>query len=262
MKGKAMRLIDLNADVGESFGNWRMGNDEGVLGIVSSANVACGFHAGDPVVMAKTCEIAKRNGVSVGAHPGFADLQGFGRRPMPMSALELETMVAYQIGAFMGIAARAGMAVAHVKAHGALYNLAEADAEVAGAIARAVKAVDGSLIMVGGTGSPMVGAAEVAGVRFAAEGFPDRAYADDGKLLSRKLPGAVLHDPAEAAAQAVRMAIDGRILTVGGKLLPCRVETLCIHGDEPTAVAVAGAIKAALAAAGATIATLPEVMRG
>ena len=255
-----MRLIDLNADVGESFGNWRMGNDEGVLGIVSSANVACGFHAGDPVVMAKTCEIAKRNGVSVGAHPGFADLQGFGRRPLPMSTLELETMVAYQIGAFMGIAARAGMTVAHVKAHGALYNLAEADPEVAGAIARAVNAVDDTLIMVGGTGSPMEGAAEAAGVRFAAEGFPDRAYADDGKLLSRKLPGAVLHDPAEAAAQAVRMAIEGRILTVGGKSLPRRVDTLCIHGDEPTAVAVAGAIKAALTASGAEIASLPRVM--
>ena len=255
-----MRLIDLNADVGESFGNWRMGNDEVVLGIVSSANVACGFHAGDPQVMAKTCEIAKRNGVSVGAHPGFADLQGFGRRPIAMSAFELETMVAYQIGAFIGIAVRAGLAVAHVKAHGALYNLAEADGEVAGAIARAVKAVDPRLIMIGGTGSPMEGAAEAAGVRFAAEGFPDRAYADDGKLLSRKLPGAVLHDPAEAAAQAVRMAIEGKILTVGGKLLPAQVETLCIHGDEPTAAAVAGAIKVALAAAGAEVAILPKVL--
>ena len=257
-----MRFIDLNADVGESFGNWRMGNDESVLAIVSSANVACGFHAGDPVVMAKTCEIAKRNGVSVGAHPGFADLQGFGRRPIPMSTLELETMVAYQVGAFMGIAARAGLTVAHVKAHGALYNLAEADAEVAGAIARAVKAVDENLIMVGGAGSPMAEAAETAGVRFAAEGFPDRAYADDGKLLSRKLPGAVLHDPVQAAAQAVRMAVAGEILTVGGKILQRPVQTLCIHGDEPTAAAVATAIKAALADAGAKIAALPKVMGG
>jgi UPF0271 protein len=255
-----MRLIDLNADVGESFGNWRMGNDEGVLGIVSSANVACGFHAGDPVVMAKTCEIAKRNGVGVGAHPGFADLQGFGRRPIPMSALELETMVAYQIGAFIGIAARAGLAVAHVKAHGALYNMAEGDAEVAGAIARAVKAVDANLIMVGGTGSPMAAAAETAGVRFAAEGFPDRAYADDGKLLSRKLPGAVLHDPAEAAAQAVRMAVAGEIRTVSGKILARQVQTLCIHGDEPTAVAVATGIKTALLDAGVQIANLSKVM--
>jgi UPF0271 protein len=255
-----MRLIDLNADVGESFGNWRMGNDETVLGIVSSANVACGFHAGDPLVMAKTCEIAKQHGVSVGAHPGFADLQGFGRRPIPMSAAELETMVAYQVGAFMGIAARAGLTVAHVKAHGALYNMAEVDGEVAGAIARAVKAVDANLIMIGGTGSPMADAAETAGVRFAAEGFPDRAYTDDGKLQSRKLPGAVLHDPALAAAQAVRMAVDGQILTVGGKLLARSVQTLCIHGDEPTAAAVAGAIKAALADAGVGVATLPKVM--
>jgi 5-oxoprolinase (ATP-hydrolysing) subunit A len=257
---KAMRRIDLNADVGESFGNWCMGDDETVLGIVSSANVACGFHAGDAQVMARTCEIAKRNGVSVGAHPGFADLQGFGRRPIPMSTFELETMVAYQIGAFIGIAARAGLRVAHVKAHGALYNLAESDAWVAGAIARAVKAVDPVLIMIGGTGSPMVGAAEAAGVRFAAEGFPDRAYADDGKLLSRKLPGAVLHDPAAAAAQAVRMAVEGQILTVGGKRLPARVDTLCIHGDEPTAAAVAGGIKSALAAAGVEIAALPKIL--
>src|SRR5579859_8157589 len=159
-----MRLIDLNADVGESFGGWRMGNDEAVLGIVSSANVACGFHAGDPVVMAKTCEIAKKHGVSVGAHPGFADLQGFGRRPIPMSAFELETMIAYQVGAFMGLAARAGLPVAHVKAHGALYNLAEADEAVAGAIARAVKAVDPRLILLGGAGTPMMAAAEAAGV--------------------------------------------------------------------------------------------------
>jgi UPF0271 protein len=237
-----------------------MGNDEMVLGIVSSANVACGFHAGDPQVMARTCEIAKRNGVSVGAHPSFPDLQGFGRRPIPMSAFELETMVAYQIGAFMGIAARAGLAVAHVKAHGALYNMAESDAEVAGAISRAVKAVDAKLIMIGGTGSPMVGAAEAAGVRFAAEGFPDRAYADDGKLLSRKLPGAVLHDPAEAAAQAVRMVTEGQILTVGGKLLPRTVQTLCIHGDEPTAAAVAGAIRTALSQAGVEVAPLPRVL--
>jgi UPF0271 protein len=257
-----MHLIDLNADVGESFGSWRMGNDEVVLGIVSSANVACGFHAGDPQVMARTCEIAKQNGVSVGAHPGFADLQGFGRRPIPMSAHELETMVAYQVGAFMGIAVRAGLVTAHVKAHGALYNLAERDVEVGNAIARAVKAVDAKLIMVGGAGSPMVGAAAAAGVRFAAEGFPDRAYADDGTLLSRKLPGAVLHDPAAAAEQAVRMVVAGEIRTVGGKILKRSVDTLCIHGDEPTAAAVAGAIKAALIAAGVEIAALPRVVAG
>ncbi|HVJ52604.1 MAG TPA: 5-oxoprolinase subunit PxpA [Aliidongia sp.] len=253
------RMIDLNADCGESFGAWPMGNDEAVLGLVTSANIACGFHAGDPQVMAATCALAKRNGVSIGAHPGLPDLQGFGRRPMPMSEAEIETMVAYQVGALMAIAARAGTFVAHVKAHGALYNMAERDPAVAGAIARSVKAVDRSLILIAGTGSPLVDAAEAAGLRFATEGFPDRAYNEDGTLVSRKQPGAVVHDPAVAAAQAVRMVLEGRILTVGGKLIERSVQTLCIHGDEPTAAKVAGAVRSALTAAGVDIAPLPKI---
>jgi 5-oxoprolinase (ATP-hydrolysing) subunit A len=253
-------LIDLNVDCGESFGAWPMGNDEIVLPLVSSANIACGFHAGDPQVMARTCALAKRHGVSIGAHPGLPDLQGFGRRPMPMSETEIETLVAYQIGALQAIAARAGMAVAHVKAHGALYNMAERDAAVAGAIARAVKSVDPGLVLIAGTGSPLVAAAEAAGLDFAAEGFPDRAYTDDGLLMSRKLPGAVIHDPAAAAEQAVRMARSGEIRTVGGHILQRPVQTLCIHGDEPTAAAVAGAVRAALAAAGIRVAALREVL--
>jgi UPF0271 protein len=253
-------LIDLNADCGESFGPWPMGNDEMVLSLVTSANIACGFHAGDPQVMARTCEIAKRNGVSIGAHPGLPDLQGFGRRPMPLSEAEIETLVAYQVGALTAIAARAGLAVAHVKAHGALYNMAERDAGVAGAIARAVKAVDGRLILIAGTGSPLIDAAETAGLRFAAEGFPDRAYADDGTLMSRKLPGAVIHDPAIAAEQAERMVLDGKIRTVSGKLLDRSVQTLCIHGDEPTAAAVAGAVRSALERRGVRVVPLPAVL--
>jgi UPF0271 protein len=253
-------LIDLNVDCGESFGAWPMGNDEAVLPLVTSANIACGFHAGDPQVMARTCEIARRHGVSIGAHPGLADLQGFGRRPIPLSEPEIETLVAYQIGALQAIAARAGLSVAHVKAHGALYNMAERDPAVAGAIARAVKAVDARLILIAGTGSPLVAAAEASGLRFAAEGFPDRAYTDDGLLMARKLPGAVIHDPAVAAAQAVRMALSGEIRTVGGQILKRPVQTLCIHGDEPTATAVAGAVRAALVAAGVRIAPLPEVV--
>jgi 5-oxoprolinase (ATP-hydrolysing) subunit A len=253
-------LIDLNVDCGESFGAWPMGHDETVLPLVSSANIACGFHAGDPQVMAKTCEIAKRHGVSIGAHPGLPDLQGFGRRPMPLSENEIETLVAYQIGALQAIAARAGMGVAHVKAHGALYNMAERDATVAGAIARAVKAVDARLILVAGTGSPLVGAAEAQGLRFAAEGFPDRAYTDDGLLMARKLPGAVIHDPDVAAEQAVGMVLRGEIRTAGGKTLKRPVQTLCIHGDEPTAGVVASAIRAALIAAGVTIAPLPRIV--
>ncbi len=253
-------MIDLNADCGESFGAWPMGNDETVLGLVTSANIACGFHAGDPQVMAKTCALAKRNGVSIGAHPGFPDLQGFGRRPLPMSEAEIETMIAYQVGALMAIAARAGARVAHVKAHGALYNLAERDPTVAQAIARSVKSVEPSLILVAGTGSPLVGAAEAAGLRYATEGFPDRAYNDDGTLVSRKEAGAVVKDPAVAAEQACRMALDGKIKTVGGKLLDRSVQTLCIHGDEPTAAAVAGAIRTALTERGVRILALPQMM--
>lgn len=253
-------LIDLNVDCGESFGAWRMGHDEAVLPLVTSANIACGFHAGDPQVMARTCAIARLHGVAIGAHPGLPDLQGFGRRPMPLGAEEIETLVAYQIGALQAIAARAGMALAHVKAHGALYNMAERDGLVAGAIARAVKAVDPALILIVGSGSPLVGAAESQGLRFGAEGFPDRAYADDGLLVSRKLPGAVIHDPAAAAEQAVRMAVAGEIRTIGGKILKRRVQTLCVHGDEPTAEAVAGAVRAALEAAGVTVAPLARVL--
>jgi UPF0271 protein len=252
-------MIDLNADCGESFGAWPMGNDEAVLGLVTSANIACGFHAGDPQVMARTCALAKRNGVSIGAHPGLPDLQGFGRRPMPMSEVEIETLVAYQIGALTAIAARAGATVAHVKAHGALYNMAERDPSVARAIAHAVKAVDARLILIAGTGSPLVAAAEAAGLRFAAEGFPDRAYNDDGTLVARKEPGAVVHDPAVAAEQACRMALDGQIRTRSGKLLDRPVQTLCIHGDEPTAAAVAGAVRDALVARGVRIAPLPQM---
>jgi UPF0271 protein len=254
------RLIDLNVDCGEGFGAWPMGHDEAVLPLVTSANIACGFHAGDPQVMARTCEIARRHGIGIGAHPGLPDLQGFGRRPMPLSDIEIETIVAYQIGALTAIATRAGVSVTHVKAHGALYNMAERDAAVAGAIARAVRAVDAGLILIAGSGSPLIGAAEAEGLRFAAEGFPDRAYDDEGRLLSRKLPGAVIHDAAAAAEQAVRMAVAGEIRTVGGRVLKRSVQTLCIHGDEPTAAAVASAIRAALAAAGVRIAGLREVL--
>jgi UPF0271 protein len=251
-------VIDLNVDCGESFGAWPMGNDATVLPLVTSANIACGFHAGDPQVMARTCELAQRHGLGIGAHPGLPDLQGFGRRPMPLSAFEIETLVAYQIGALQAIATRAGVVVAHVKAHGALYNMAERDADVAYAIARGVKAVDPRLILIAGAGSPLVAAALEAGLRFAAEGFPDRAYADDGTLMSRKVSGAVIHDPAVAAEQAVRMAVAGEIRTAGGKILRRPVQTLCIHGDEPGAAAVAGAIRAALVAAGLRLAPLAE----
>lgn len=252
--------IDLNVDCGESFGAWRMGNDETVLPLVSSANIACGFHAGDPQVMARTCELARRHGISVGAHPGLPDLQGFGRRPMVISDSDIETLVTYQIGALQAIAARAKTRVAHVKVHGALYNIAEGDSVLASAIARAIKAVDATLIWIVGAGSALIAAGEEAGLRIAVEGFPDRAYTDDGRLMSRHLPGAVIRDPDLAAEQAVRMAVGGEIRTENGHILKRQFQTLCIHGDEPTAVAVAGAVRMALSSARVRIIALPEML--
>ncbi len=247
--------IDLNADVGESFGAWAMGADADLLPLVTSANIACGFHAGDPVIMARTIDLAKDLGVAIGAHPGYPDLQGFGRRPMALPPGEIETIVAYQIGALAGLAARAGVTLAHVKPHGALYNRAEDDAETAMAIARAVTAVDRSLILIGGAGSAMDGAAGMAGLRFAAEGFPDRAYSEDGRLVPRGMPGAVITDPAAVAARALTLA-RGLIPTQSGPGLTRRIDTLCVHGDAPGAVSAARAIRAALTAAGITVAAL------
>ncbi|HWK45877.1 MAG TPA: 5-oxoprolinase subunit PxpA [Stellaceae bacterium] len=249
-----MPTIDINSDLGEGFGAYAMGDDDALLAIVSSANVACGFHAGDPMVMARTCEQARRHGVSVGAHPGFPDLQGFGRRIIPMSEAEIESMVAYQIGGLMGIAARAGIPVAHVKAHGALYNLAEVDTGVAAALARAVKAVDPNLIFVAAVGSYLVAEGERLGLRVVREAFADRTYADDGRLVSRKLPGSVLRDAASAADHVMRMVTEQALFSLGGKRIPAQIDTICVHGDEPTAVAVATGVKQALTKAGFTIA--------
>jgi 5-oxoprolinase (ATP-hydrolysing) subunit A len=253
--------IDINADIGESFGAYRIGSDVELLKIVSSANVACGFHAGDPEVMAQTCEAAAAGGVSVGAHPGYPDLQGFGRRAMNLSASEIEAVVAYQIGALQAIAKRAGTRVAHVKAHGALYYVAERDRDVAAAIARSVRSVDSALILVAAAGSAMEGAAGGVGLRFVGEGFPDRAYDDDGRLLSRKVPGSIVHDPALAAKNARRMAIEGTVETIGGRTIKADIRTLCVHGDAPGAVSIASAVRATLESEGVKIVSLPVLFQ-
>ncbi len=253
--------IDMNADMGEGFGAYRMGSDVELLKIISSANVACGFHAGDPEVMAQTCEAAAALGVSVGAHPGYPDLQGFGRRAMSLSASEIETTVAYQIGALQAIARRAGTRVAHVKAHGALYNTAERDHDVAAAIARAVRSVDESLILVAAAGSAMAEAADRLGLRFAGEGFPDRAYDDDGHLLPRTVRGSAIHDPALAAENARCMAVEGAVATVGGRKIKADIRTLCVHGDAPGAVSIASAVRAMLESEGVTVVPLPALFR-
>ncbi len=253
------RQINLNADMGEGFGAYAMGNDAALLPIVRSASVACGFHAGDPTVMHDLVVAARDLGVSIGAHPGFNDLWGFGRRRISMAARDLEYMVAYQIGALRGIAAYAGTRVTHVKAHGALSNMAAEDAGLAIAIGRGIKTVDPALIYVAVAGTEMERAAETLGLPLAREGFVDRLYEDDGNLTPRTIEGAVIRDPGVAAERAVRMALDQELVSRHGKKLKRRIDTLCVHGDEPSAVAVAIAARDALVAAGVAVVPLPEM---
>ena len=243
--------IDLNCDLGESFGPWPMGNDAAMIDLVTSVNVACGFHAGDADTMRATVDLAKKRGVSIGAHPGFHDLQGFGRRPITgISGSEIENMVAYQIGALQAIAAAAGHKVTHVKAHGALSNVACVDDMTANAIASAIRAVDRELMFVVLANSQLVNAGEKAGLKLVHEIFADRAYEDDGQLVSRKKPGAVLHDADAVAARVVRMVQDGAVTAASGKKIAMKMDTVCIHGDTPGAVEIGRKVRAALDAAG------------
>ncbi|MBM3565610.1 MAG: LamB/YcsF family protein [Alphaproteobacteria bacterium] len=247
--------VDLNSDMGESFGPWVMGDDAAMLDIVTSANVACGFHGGDPDIMRATCEMAKARGVAVGAHPGFRDLQGFGRRQVVgLSAREIENLIAYQIGALRAIAATVGHKVTYVKAHGALSNMACVDPAMARAIAAGIKAVDPKLIFVVIPLTELARAGEAAGLSLAREIYADRAYEDDGTLVSRKKPGAVLHDAKAVADRVLRMVQEQAILSVNGKRLPLAVETICIHGDSPGAVGMARAVRETLTAAGISLA--------
>ena len=245
--------IDLNADMGEGFGAYEMGHDEELLRIVTSANAACGFHAGDATIMHGLAIRAKELGVGLGAHPGFDDLWGFGRRAIPMEARDLEYLVAYQIGAMQAFAAYSGAPLRHVKAHGALYNMAAKDGAYAGAIARAVKAADARLILVGPGGSEMQKAAEALGLRFAREGFCDRLYREDGSLMPRSVPGSVIRDPAAAAAQALRLAQGQEVATGDGGRVKVEVDTLCVHGDEAGAESVARAVREELEANGIAV---------
>ncbi len=239
-----MGRIDLNADMGESFGAWTMGDDAAMLELVTTANVACGYHAGDPAVMHRTVTQAKAEGVAVGAHPGFHDLFGFGRRPIQgESPDDVELQLIYQISALRGIAAAAGHPITHVKAHGALANQATVDDALAAALARAVTKVDPELILMVMPGMATERAAEAAGLRAAREIYADRAYADDFNLLSRKLPGAVLHDPAAAAERVLAVLETGTITSVGGRRLEVNVDTVCVHGDNPAAVAMAAHLR-------------------
>jgi UPF0271 protein len=248
--------IDLNSDLGESFGRWRLGDDAALMASITSANIACGFHAGDPSVMRRTIALAKQHGVAVGAHPGFPDLVGFGRREMQASAGEVEDFVLYQVAALAGIAAAEGVRLQHVKAHGALYNQAARDRALADAIARAVAACDPSLILMGLPNSELLRAGEAAGLRVAAEIFADRAYEPDGSLASRRTPGAVIHESSEVAARAVRMVCEQTVVATDGSVIRLPAHTLCLHGDTPGAGDLARTIRAALEAAGVRVAPL------
>jgi UPF0271 protein len=221
-------MIDLNCDLGESFGNYTLGADAEIMPFITSANIACGFHAGDPTVMQTTVRLAKQHGVAVGSHPGWPDLLGFGRREMSVSPQEAEALVLYQIGALAAFTRAEGVELRHVKPHGALYNQAAKDAALAESIARAVKRFSADLILVGLAGSELIKAGAALGLHVANEAFPDRAYNADGTLMSRKLPGAVLENPQDVAANAVRLAKEG--IRFGEKIII--PETLCLHGDN------------------------------
>ena len=251
--------VNLNADMGEGFGAYDIGNDDGILKIIRSANIACGFHAGDPLTMRRVVENAKAQGVSIGAHTGFNDLWGFGRRRIDMRADDLENLIAYQIGALQAMASFCGEKVTHVKPHGALYNMAAENADYAMAIGRAIKAVDRDLIYVALSGSEMEKAAQQLDLPLAREGFCDRLYEDDGNLTSRKVPGSVIKDAAQATRQVVHMVTEGEIISRNGKRIKRRIDSLCVHGDEPTALALSAAVRAGLEAAGVKIVPLTEM---
>jgi len=247
------RTIDLNADAGEGFGAYTIGADAEMLRSVTSLNVACGFHAGDPVVIRGTIRAAKAAGVAVGAHPGFPDLQGFGRRPMHVAPDDLVAMLVYQIGAVAALAAAEGVRLRHVKAHGALYNMAVADDRLAGAIAEATGAFDG-LCLFAPKGSAMAAAAASRGVRVASEAFLDRGYCADGTLTPRAEPGALVTDPARVAERAVALAREGAVVATDGTRVALHPDTLCIHSDTPGAGRLAAAARGALEAAGVRVA--------
>ncbi len=237
------KRIDLNCDMGESFGAWKKGVDEEIMPFITSANIACGFHGGDPDIMRKTVECAARHGVGVGAHPGYPDLSGFGRREMNVSAREARNFVLYQIGALAAFAHPAGARLTHVKAHGALYNQAARDPNLAQALAAAVKEFDPSLIFVGMAGSELIRAGEREGLRVAHEVFADRTYQPDGSLTSRKLPNALIRDAEEAARRVIRMVTEGKVRAENGEDIFVRADTVCIHGDSPVALEFAKTIR-------------------
>ncbi|GGF78674.1 UPF0271 protein [Azorhizobium oxalatiphilum] len=249
-----MPTVDLNSDLAEGYGIWTLTEDEALMSVVTSANIACGLHAGDPEIMAKAFAFAKSKGVAVGAHPGFPDLWGFGRRRIPFSPGEIERLVAYQVGAAQALATYSGHRITYVKSHGALGNICEENAEVATAFARAVKAVDPSLAILAGPLGEQAPATRAAGLRAVAEIFADRGYTEQGRLIARGQPGAMVHDPDVAADRMIAMVESGAIITAAGTKLPTEIASISVHGDGPHAVETARHVRTRLEAAGITVA--------
>ena len=257
----ALQAIDLNCDAGESFGPWPMGDVEALIPLMTSVNIACGAHAGDPLVMRRTLLLAKQHHVAAGAHPGYPDLHGFGRRVMPLAPDEVEAWTLMQLGALDAMARGAGVALRHVKPHGALYNVAAEAEEPAEAIVRAVRAFNPELVLVARAGSPMVEIARAAGLRVAEEAFADRGYDAAGRLISRTHPHALLSDAAAAAERAVTLIRTGTLPAIDGQLLHLRPQTICVHSDTPGAAGIAAVVREALRAAGVTLRPLYELAR-
>ena len=251
-----MSCVDLNCDLGESFGAYTMGMDAEVIPKVTSVNVACGYHAGDPLIMEKTVALAKQHGAAIGAHPGFPDLMGFGRRQMVVTPEEAGAYVKYQVGALMAFAKGHGLRLQHVKPHGALYNMAAKDEKLSEGICKAIYSIDPELIFMGLAGSVMLEAAERIGLKTASEVFADRAYNDDGSLVARSKPGAVIHDPEAAVARAVKMAKEGKVISINGKEIDIRADSICVHGDNPKAIETVIKLRNALIEQGVEVKSL------
>lgn len=256
-----MYKIDLNSDLGESFGAYKLGMDNAIIPLVSSANVACGFHAGDPLVMDKTVALCKASGSAIGAHPGYPDLVGFGRRNVAASPAEVKAMVTYQIGALDAFCKAAGIRLQHVKPHGAMYNMAAKDAELAKAICQAIFEYDKELILMGLAGSRMLTEAKAMGLKCAAEVFADRAYEEDGTLVARSKPGAMIHDEEEAVCRVVRMIKEGKVTAITGKDIAITADSVCVHGDSEQALAFVQKLREAFAAEGIKIVPLTEIVK-
>ena len=255
-----MKSVDLNCDLGESFGRYTLGLDDQVIPLISSANIACGYHASDPVIMEKTVKMAKEHQVSIGAHTGFPDLMGFGRRNMAVSNEEAKAYTKYQIGALLAFCKAEGVKLAHVKPHGAFYNMAAKDYDLAKAICEGIYEVDPSIKLLGLSNSKMIEAGRQMGLRVANEVFADRAYQADGSLVPRKLPGAVIHDKDEAIARTIRMVTEGKVTAITGEEVEIAAHSICVHGDNPSAVEFVKNIRAQLTAQGVEIAPIREIV--